>query len=109
MDFYLAASAVLPILVFADTVNGPLRFSLRSAEAAERLNRAEPIVMVIGGIIWWPFYAFAEWVSIRSLQLHHSAWGGTTAVWIALALAFVQLAGTDIAARLSRIGAPNGP
>lgn len=108
MNFYLAASAVLPILVFADTVRQTLTFRFRSEDVVDRLNRSSPYVLVIAGLIWWPFYAFAEWVAIRSLQLHRAAWGGTTAVWIALALAFAQLAGTDIAARLTQLGARDG-
>jgi hypothetical protein len=108
-DFYLAASAVLPILVFADTLKGraPI-IPLRNAEVVDRLNRTAPRVEAFAGIFWWPFYGWSEWISLRSLQLGHSATGGTTVVWIAIGLAFMQLMVTDILARWFATSAPDG-
>ncbi len=99
-DFYLAASAVLPILLFADTLSGrQVNIPLGSEFAGRRLSRDANRIEAIGGLMWWPFYAWSEFISLRLLQVGHSVFGGTTVVWIALAIAFVQLAVSDIVGR----------
>jgi hypothetical protein len=100
-DFFLAASAVLPILIFAEAVTQTITVRVRSQEVADRIERAKPRVVVLAALVWWPFYGWAEWICMRSLETGRAATGGTTVVWIALALAAIQLAGTDVAARLS--------
>lgn len=100
-DFYLAASAVLPILVFAETIKERITLRLKSPRVVGWLNRDIPLIFLLGGAWWWLFYAWAEWISLRSLQLGHSAFGGSAVVWIALAVAFSQLAGPDVALRMT--------
>ena len=103
-DFYLAAAAIIPILVFADTVRDVIVVRVASEQLADRLNRSSPRVVALGGILWWLLYGWAEWICLRSLQIGHSANGGTTVVWIAIGFAGVQLAGPDVMTRFAKAG-----
>jgi len=109
-NFFLASSAVLPILIFGETLTSGVAVALPiPTEVATRMNRIGPRVAALAGVFWWAFYAWAEWICLRSLEPGRPATGGTTVVWIALSMAAYQLASYELLARVFGTRATRDP
>lgn len=112
-DFYLASAAVIPLLMFVDLaaqaidVNIPIRLGTARLVA----NHQSGLIRFawLAFVFWWLFFGWAEWICLRSLETGHSATGGPTVIWLALAFLAIQAAATMLRLTPSIRGARAGP
>lgn len=94
-DFYLAASAIIPILAVAKAVERRLTMRPESPEA-EAMLRISMKGGRIGVVLWEvaqvTLFMWAEFICLRRMETGTLWIGGTTVVWIALAYGAANLA-----------------
>jgi hypothetical protein len=91
-NFFLAASAVLPLLVLTRAVGDGVQFEPVN-ETAERTRTTTLRWMISGlNLTSWVLNGWAEFICLDRLGTGHVPTGGTTVVWIALAFTAFPLA-----------------
>jgi hypothetical protein len=93
-DFYLASSGLIPLLAIAPVVAKEFNIVMPIGREAvvDRLNRIAPRLQLISLIAFSLFYAWAEFICLRSLEIGRSTFGGPLVIWIALLLLTIQIA-----------------
>jgi hypothetical protein len=91
VDFYFAASGLIPILALAvliETNVHPMSVRVPPKWLKGLVERANVEAYERGGYWHVPalglFVGWAEFICLRTLETGHVAWGGATVVWAAL-------------------------
>jgi hypothetical protein len=95
-DFYLATSAVIPILALTRIAGERIELEPLNEQAAEFRARAVPTFAYLAVALTWAFPIWGEFICLRTLQTGHVPWGGSVVIWLTLALQVSQIVAASV-------------
>ena len=83
-NFFLASSAVIPVLALTNVVGRSVRLEAVSEEAARERAAIHGSVRTLVVLMTWTLSVWAEFICLRQLETGHIWLGGATVIWVAL-------------------------